>query len=52
MPQNNMEDAPLAVCTDKITRLEDSLNEIIPCLLYTSLPEIGVSVCRLFQIWL
>uniref|UniRef100_UPI003FEE70F7 acyl-CoA carboxylase subunit beta n=1 Tax=Alistipes shahii TaxID=328814 RepID=UPI003FEE70F7 len=30
MPQNNMEDAPLAVCTDKITRLEDSLNEIIP----------------------
>ncbi|MFR9650890.1 MAG: acyl-CoA carboxylase subunit beta [Rikenellaceae bacterium] len=30
MPQNNMEDAPLAVCTDKISRLEDSLNEIIP----------------------
>ena len=30
MPQNNMEDAPLAVCTDKITRLEDSLNQIIP----------------------
>jgi len=30
MPQNNMEDAPLAVCTDKIDRLEDSLNEIIP----------------------
>ena len=30
MPQNNMEDAPLTVCTDKITRLEDSLNEIIP----------------------
>ncbi len=30
MPQNNMEEAPLAVCTDKITRLEDSLNEIIP----------------------
>ena len=30
MPQNNMEDAPLAVCTDKITRLEDSLNEIVP----------------------
>ena len=29
MPQNNMEDAPLAVCTDKITRLEDSLNEIV-----------------------
>ena len=30
MPQNNMEDAPLAVCTDRIDRLEDSLNEIIP----------------------
>ena len=30
MPQNNMEDAPLAVCTDAVTRLEDSLNEIIP----------------------
>ncbi|MEE0915925.1 MAG: acyl-CoA carboxylase subunit beta, partial [Alistipes sp.] len=30
MPQNNMEDAPLAVCTDSIARLEDSLNEIIP----------------------
>ena len=30
LPSNNMEDAPLAVCTDKITRLEDSLNEIIP----------------------
>ena len=30
MPQNNMEDAPLAVCTDTITRLEDSLNNIIP----------------------
>ena len=30
MPQNNMEDAPLAVCTDKISRLEDSLNDIIP----------------------
>ena len=30
MPQNNMEDAPLAVCNDSITRLEDSLNEIIP----------------------
>ena len=30
MPQNNMEDAPLQVCTDSITRLEDSLNEIIP----------------------
>ena len=30
IPQNNMEDAPLAVCTDSISRLEDSLNEIIP----------------------
>ena len=30
MPQNNMEDTPLAVCTDQINRLEDSLNEIIP----------------------
>ena len=30
MPQNNMEDAPLAVCTDRIDRLEDTLNEIIP----------------------
>lgn len=30
MPQNNMEDAPLAVCTDSVNRLEDSLNEIIP----------------------
>ncbi|MFR9649955.1 MAG: acyl-CoA carboxylase subunit beta [Rikenellaceae bacterium] len=30
LPSNNMEEAPLAVCTDKITRLEDSLNEIIP----------------------
>ena len=30
MPQNNMEDAPLAICTDRIDRLEDSLNEIIP----------------------
>ena len=30
MPQNNMEDAPLAMCTDSISRLEDSLNEIIP----------------------
>ncbi|MBR3678391.1 MAG: methylmalonyl-CoA carboxyltransferase, partial [Alistipes sp.] len=30
MPQNNMEDAPLAMCTDPIARLEDSLNEIIP----------------------
>ncbi len=30
IPQNNMEDAPLAVCTDSVNRLEDSLNEIIP----------------------
>ncbi len=30
LPQNNMEDAPLAVCTDRIDRLEDSLNEIVP----------------------
>ena len=30
IPQNTMEDAPLAPCTDSISRLEDSLNEIIP----------------------
>jgi acetyl-CoA carboxylase carboxyltransferase component len=30
IPQNNMEDAPLAVCTDSVNRLEDTLNEIIP----------------------
>ncbi len=30
IPQNNMEDAPLAVCTDSVNRLEDSLNDIIP----------------------
>ena len=30
IPQNNMEDAPLAPCPDSISRLEDSLNEIIP----------------------
>lgn len=30
MPNNNLEDAPLAVCTDSIDRLEDSLNEIVP----------------------
>ncbi len=30
LPQNNMEDAPLAMCNDSIARLEDSLNEIIP----------------------
>ncbi len=30
LPQNNLEEAPLTVCTDSIARLEDSLNEIIP----------------------
>jgi acetyl-CoA carboxylase carboxyltransferase component len=30
MPQNNLEDAPLAVCDDPIDRLEDSLNSVIP----------------------
>ncbi len=30
LPQNNLEDAPLTVCTDDIDRLEDALNEIIP----------------------
>ncbi len=30
LPQNNLEEAPLAVCYDDIARLEDSLNEIIP----------------------
>ncbi|MCD8071972.1 MAG: acyl-CoA carboxylase subunit beta [Alistipes sp.] len=30
MPQNNLEDAPLAICTDRIDRMEDVLNEIIP----------------------
>jgi methylmalonyl-CoA decarboxylase subunit alpha len=30
MPQNNLEDAPLAVCDDPIDRLDDFLNEIIP----------------------
>ncbi len=30
LPQNNLEDAPLEVCTDDIDRLEDTLNEIIP----------------------
>jgi len=30
IPQNNMEDVPQVVCTDAPTRLEDSLNEIIP----------------------
>lgn len=30
LPQNNMEDAPLVVCTDSINRMEDTLNEIVP----------------------
>jgi len=30
LPQNNLEEAPLNVCTDRIDRLEDSLNEIVP----------------------
>lgn len=30
MPQNNLEEPPLAVCNDPIDRLEDSLNSIIP----------------------
>lgn len=30
LPQNNLEDPPLAECEDPIDRLEDSLNEIIP----------------------
>ena len=30
MPQNNLEDAPLALCTDAIERMEDVLNQIIP----------------------
>ncbi len=30
MPQNNLEDPPLAPCDDPIDRLEDALNEIIP----------------------
>jgi len=30
LPQNNLEESPLAVCTDRIDRLDDSLNEIIP----------------------
>lgn len=30
IPQNNLEDAPLMACADDISRLEDSLNEIIP----------------------
>ncbi|MBN1988883.1 MAG: acyl-CoA carboxylase subunit beta [Bacteroidales bacterium] len=30
LPQNNLEEAPIAPCDDPIDRLEDSLNEIIP----------------------
>jgi acetyl-CoA carboxylase carboxyltransferase component len=30
LPQNNLEDAPLAPCDDPIDRLDDYLNEIIP----------------------
>jgi len=30
LPQNNLEEAPLAPCDDPIDRLEDVLNEIIP----------------------
>ncbi len=30
LPQNNLEDAPLAVCDDPIDRLDEFLNEIIP----------------------
>ena len=30
LPQNNLEDPPIAPCDDPINRLEDSLNEIIP----------------------
>ncbi|TVQ15711.1 MAG: acyl-CoA carboxylase subunit beta [Bacteroidetes bacterium] len=30
LPQNNLEDPPLATCDDPIDRLEDSLNGIIP----------------------
>ena len=30
LPQNNLEDAPLAPCDDPIDRLDDSLNEVIP----------------------
>lgn len=30
LPQNNLEEAPLAECTDPIHRLEDELNNIIP----------------------
>jgi methylmalonyl-CoA decarboxylase subunit alpha len=30
LPQNNLEEAPLAPCNDPIDRLDDSLNEVIP----------------------
>lgn len=30
LPQNNLEDAPIAVCDDPIDRLDDFLNEVIP----------------------
>lgn len=30
MPQNNLEDAPLATCDDPIDRLDDLLNSVIP----------------------
>lgn len=30
LPQNNLEEAPIAPCDDPIDRLEESLNEIIP----------------------
>lgn len=30
IPQNNLEETPLVVCTDPIDRLEESLNSIIP----------------------
>ncbi len=30
LPQNNLEDAPLAECDDPIDRLDDFLNEVIP----------------------
>ena len=30
LPQNNLEDPPLAVCIDPIDRLEETLNQIIP----------------------
>lgn len=30
IPQNNLEETPLAACTDPIDRLEDKLNDIIP----------------------